>query len=241
MKKIVLLILLASPYIYGQISTDRPDQTEASIVLPKNILQIESGFSFEEKNTFNNLFRFGISKSLELRLNTNYIFSDSPDSKNIPSSQFRDIELGAKIQIFRSEENSTTVAFLSHLSIPTASKYYTNDGWGTLNRILITHDLSQTLSIGYNLGYNKVYGSPGLLIYTLALAKSFGPWGVYAELFGEHSNKESKNNYNMDNYDLGLTYLLKENIQFDVSFGRGFNNETDYFALGLSWNYDLAK
>ena len=52
MKKIVLLILLASPYIYGQISTDRPDQTEASIVLPKNILQIESGFSFDEKKNY---------------------------------------------------------------------------------------------------------------------------------------------------------------------------------------------
>ncbi|MDB4014489.1 transporter [Flavobacteriaceae bacterium] len=194
MKKIVLLILLISSIINGQIITDRPDQTEASIVLPKNILQIESGFSVDQTNTFNNLFRFGLSESVEIRLNTNYI------------------------------------------SIPTASKYYTNDGWGTLNRILISHDLSQTLSIGYNLGYNKVYGAPDTFIYTLALAKSIGSWGVYAELFGENSKKESPNSY-----DLGLTYLIKENIQFDVSLGKGFNNKMDYFALGVSWNYDLNK
>jgi hypothetical protein len=92
------------------------------------------------------------------------------------------------------------------------------------------------LSIGYNLGYNKVYGAPDTFIYTLALAKSIGSWGVYAELFGENSKKESPNSY-----DLGLTYLIKENIQFDVSLGKGFNNKMDYFALGVSWNYDLNK
>ena len=236
MKKIVLLILLISSIINGQIITDRPDQTEASIVLPKNILQIESGFSVDQTNTFNNLFRFGLSESVEIRLNTNYIFMDSKEGVNIPSPKFGDIELGTKIQLFSSEKHTTTVAFLSHISIPTASKYYTNDGWGTLNRILISHDLSQTLSIGYNLGYNKVYGAPGTFIYTLALAKSIGSWGVYAELFGENSKKESPNSY-----DLGLTYLIKENIQFDVSLGKGFNNKMDYFALGVSWNYDLNK
>jgi len=236
MKKIVLLTLLISSIINGQIITDRPDQTEASIVLPKNILQIESGFSVDQTNTFNNLFRFGLSESVEIRLNTNYIFMDSKEGVNIPSPKFGDIELGTKIQLFSSEKHTTTVAFLSHISIPTASKYYTNDGWGTLNRILISHDLSQTLSIGYNLGYNKVYGAPDTFIYTLALAKSIRFWGVYAELFGENSKKESPNSY-----DLGLTYLIKENIQFDVSLGKGFNNKMDYFALGVSWNYDLNK
>ena len=141
-----------------------------------------------------------------------------------------------KVQIFRSKENSTTVAFLSHLSIPNASKFYTNDGYGTLNRILISHDIFKTLSLGYNLGYNKIFGNPGAFIYTLALAKSIGSWGIYAELFGENSKKESPNSY-----DLGLTYLLKGNVQFDVSLGKGFNNKMDYFAVGLSWNYDLSK
>ena len=126
MKKIVLLILLISSIINGQIITDRPDQTEASIVLPKNILQIESGFSVDQTNTFNNLFRFGLSESVEIRLNTNYIFMDSKEGVNIPSPKFGDIELGTKIQLFSSEKHTTTVAFLSHISIPTASKYYTN-------------------------------------------------------------------------------------------------------------------
>ena len=83
--KILLSSLLISSLGWGQISTDRPDQTEASVVLPKNMLQIESGFTFQEEEVFNTLFRFGISEKFELRLNTNYLLLDSPDGKNIPS------------------------------------------------------------------------------------------------------------------------------------------------------------
>ena len=63
-------------------------------------------------NTFNNLFRFGLSESVEIRLNTNYIFMDSKEGVNIPSPKFGDIELGTKIQLFSSEKHTTTVAFL---------------------------------------------------------------------------------------------------------------------------------
>ena len=100
--KILLSSLLISSLGWGQISTDRPDQTEASVVLLKNMLQIESGFTFQEEEVFNTLFRYGISEKFELRLNTNYLLLDSPDGKNIPSPRFGDIEIGAKIQIFKS-------------------------------------------------------------------------------------------------------------------------------------------
>ena len=62
--KILLSSLLISSLSWGQISTDRPDQTEASVVLPKNMLQIESGFTFQEEEVFNTLFRYGISEKL---------------------------------------------------------------------------------------------------------------------------------------------------------------------------------
>jgi hypothetical protein len=237
MKKIIFLILLLiSSTVTAQISTDRPDQTEASVVLPKNILQIESGFVFQDEEVFNNLFRYGISEKVEFRLNTNYMLLDSTDVKNIPSPRFGDIEIGMKIQIFKSAESSTTVAFLSHLSLPTASKYYTNDGYGTLNRFLISHDFSDTFSVGYNLGYNKIYDKKGAFVYTLAFAKSLNKWGVYAEIFGEKPKENLQSNF-----DLGVTYLINKDFQLDVSFGEGFNNDLSYFALGASWNYNLLK
>ena len=41
---ILILTLFISDYAFAQISTDRPDQTESSLVLPKGTIQIESGF-----------------------------------------------------------------------------------------------------------------------------------------------------------------------------------------------------
>ena len=41
---ILILMLFISDYAFAQISTDRPDQTESSLVLPKGTIQIESGF-----------------------------------------------------------------------------------------------------------------------------------------------------------------------------------------------------
>jgi len=237
MKMRIFLILLFVPIIsWGQIITDRPDQTEASITLPKNILQIESGFSFQDEEAFNTLFRYGISKNVELRLNTNLLFLDSYDGLNIDSPKLGDLELGAKIQLFNSGDSATTVAFLTHLSLPTASKYYSNNGYGTLNRFLISHDLSETFSIGYNIGYNKIYGEKGVFVYTLAFAKSINKWGIYAEIFGERIKDGSQSNF-----DAGITRLINDGLQLDLSFGEGLNNDLSYLSLGVSWNYNLTK
>ena len=234
--KFFLISFFVSIIGWGQIITDRPDQTESSVTLPNNILQIESGFSFQDEEVFNTLFRYGISKNVELRLSTNLLFLDSYDGLNIDSPEFGDLELGAKIQLFSSEDSSTTAAFLTHLSLPTASKYFSNNGYGTLNRLLISHDISETFSIGYNIGYNKVYGEKGAFIYTLAFAKSINKWGIYAEIFGEKIKDGSQSNF-----DAGITHLVNDRLQLDLSFGEGLNNNLSYLSLGASWNYNLTK
>ena len=48
---ILILMLFISDYAFAQISTDRPDQTESSLVLPKGTIQIESGF-LSNKNEY---------------------------------------------------------------------------------------------------------------------------------------------------------------------------------------------
>ena len=70
-------MLFISDYAFAQISTDRPDQTESSLVLPKGTIQIESGF-VSNKNEYifpNTLFRVGVFKKVEFRFNTNYIIN----------------------------------------------------------------------------------------------------------------------------------------------------------------------
>ncbi|MBN2262439.1 MAG: hypothetical protein JW735_05965 [Prolixibacteraceae bacterium] len=66
-----------------ELVTDRPDQTESSAVVPKNALQIESGFILEQETpnllnekhfTYNTtLMRYGLFNNFELRLGFEYL------------------------------------------------------------------------------------------------------------------------------------------------------------------------
>ena len=73
----LFLSMLLSNNVYSQINTDRPDQTESSLVLNEGHLQIETGISIEKKKSnINSLFRLGIIDGVELRINSNYIMDD---------------------------------------------------------------------------------------------------------------------------------------------------------------------
>ena len=231
---ILILTLFISDYAFAQISTDRPDQTESSLVLPKGTIQIESGFVSRKNELIfpNTLFRIGISKKFEFRINTNYIFKTNEYENKI--SNFSDLEIGTKIQIYNSETSKTSIAFLTHLSIPSANKYYSNNTTGLLSRILISHELNNNFGIGYNIGYNKFKDEEGDIVYTVALGKGINSWGIYCELYGNISDSKS------DLYfDGGLVYLLKDNLQLDISYGTGINNTSNYFSAGVSWAFNL--
>ena len=74
-----LLFFAPTTFLFAQnIITDRPDQTESAVTLEKGRLQIESGILNQIQGDGNdklksliiptNLFRYGISKKVELRL-----------------------------------------------------------------------------------------------------------------------------------------------------------------------------
>ena len=52
-------LFFLSLFCYSQetepIQTDRPDQTETPAIVPKEMFQVETGFSFQKNNQFNKL------------------------------------------------------------------------------------------------------------------------------------------------------------------------------------------
>ncbi|MEZ5196140.1 MAG: hypothetical protein R2764_06995 [Bacteroidales bacterium] len=77
---------VAPSWTVPDLVTDRPDQTESSVTVPHKSLQIETGFVFERflnsDYTLDNwgiastLFRYGLLKNMELRLASNYQYSE---------------------------------------------------------------------------------------------------------------------------------------------------------------------
>ena len=230
MKNYIILILFSLTFSnnFGQISTDRPDQTEGTHVLRNGDFQIESGWTFNsDGGSLNNLLRIGTFKGIELRFSTNLISGHEDMTGLFPSLD--NLEFGAKFKILDKKETLTKISFLSHLSVSTE---YSDNSGGLLNRILVSHELSESFEIAYNLGYSKYFEQDnGLLVYSLVITKSFGNLGAFVEIFGD----------SYSNWDLGITYLIKDNLQADISYGQGINNELSYLSIGAAWNFNLKS
>ena len=230
MKNYIILILFSLTFYnnFGQISTDRPDQTEGTHVLRNGDFQIESGWTFNsEGGSLNNLLRIGTFKGIELRFSTNLISGHEDMTGLFPSLD--NLEFGAKFKILDKKETLTKISFLSHLSLSTE---YSDNSGGLLNRILVSHELSESFELAYNLGYSKYFEQDnGLLVYSLVIAKSFGNLGAFVEIFGD----------SYSNWDLGITYLIKDNLQADISYGQGINNELSYLSIGAAWNFSTKS
>ena len=230
MKNYIILIIFSLSFTnnFAQISTDRPDQTEGTHVLRNGDFQIESGWTFNsDGGSLNNLLRIGTFKGIELRFSTNLISVHEDMTGLFPSLD--NLEFGAKFKILDKKETLTKISFLSHLSVSTE---YSDNSGGLLNRVLVSHELSESFELAYNLGYTKYFEQDnGLVVYSLVVAKSFGNLGAFVEIFGD----------SYSNWDLGITYLIKDNLQADISYGQGINNELSYLSIGAAWNFSLKS
>ena len=225
---IFLFLIFQSSTIYSQLTTDSPSQTDSPLVIETGYIQIETGFSVEEiQSNINFLVRIGILNGVELRINSNYIIND--EISFLKKSSFGDFELGSKFIILDNNQINTDISFLTYLSIPTAPEVFSYNNYGFLNKLLVSHNITSDSEIGYNIGYNKFFNYDGKFIYSLAYGKTLDLFSIFFELFGD-SNSETFNS----NFDSGLTYLIDNDKQLDLSLGKGLNNDLFFVKLGLS-------
>ena len=235
------------------IQTDRPNQTEASSTVPAKSLQIETGFGFNTVSTTSayrgiyyeglnrqftaptSLFRLGITKQVEFRvvsqieLNSNF---NPKITKSPYESSFSDIQVGAKVQLYRKEGANTEALILGHMSLPSGGAE--PDYFG---KLCVSHQILDNFSIGYNVGYRTV----GVLDYfDYSCAFSFSvtdKLSVFAEQYGQLSLSKLAVVPPLDDvfgYDAGLTYLLNDRLQLDWVFGSGINIDMNFVSVGCS-------
>ena len=188
MKKIIIIIFLFSLNLNAQtIITDRPDQSESPSVIEPGSLQIETGFlisQIEEIESLRNLnrkkniylpstlFRIGLSNNIELRVFNQYQFQVF--GSNLAHG-FNDLEVGLKIQLLNKENSFTQIAFLSHALLPSAPSLFSDETFGSINKICVSHDLNGKIGIGYNLDITTIMMKPItthiLLLLDLKLTK----------------------------------------------------------------------
>ena len=233
MKYILILALsLAISELRAQsIITDRPDQTESAISLDRGQYQIESGTVWDSDNgrttwtPITNLFRIGLFDGVEFRLVSGMETSKLGTERR---THVTNLEVGAKVQIL--EKGPVPIAIMGHMELPTGTQG--SDYVGLFVSLLWSHDITDFIGVGYNFGYQ--YDTEGYehLRYTLAVGFSLTEkLGFFMEGFGAYEEFEDW----VFNYDNGFTYLIRNNLQADFSFGFDISEKTNFYSAGISW------
>ncbi|MEZ4922521.1 MAG: transporter [Crocinitomicaceae bacterium] len=241
---------LYSVALCQQLEADRPDQTEASSTIPKGSFQIESGLGFQNvkiyagpnphdlttENHFTlptTLFRIALCNRFEWRVVNTLRFSGVRSAGHLERNiGIDDIETGFKWQLTGENVKWMQMAFLSHVVVPTGSDG--NRAFGTVNKLLVSHDLSDKISIGYNIGHQYFGSGKGDLIYTIAMGFAItDKLGCYLENFGQFTDLNSF----QTNFDAGLTYYVKDNFMLDYSFGAGVRERMNYQSIGVTYRF----
>jgi len=240
----VFIFNLSGASIYSQekIVTDRPDQTESSTSIPKGAFQLEVGVLGEELGDHVQhtnishptlLLRYGLLENLELRLVQEYNSTEvksRSEQKIAEQSGMGDLQLGAKIELLNKEDRKTQIGFLSHLIIPSAADGMGEESSASINKFLICHSLS-FMGIGANLGFDYRNSKHYHYTYTLSMAFNLSEKiGVFIEPYGEMDQNSNFSN----NFNAGFTYLLNDQMQLDLSAGKGLDHQMRFLSFGLS-------
>lgn len=240
---------IAPSWSVPELITDRPDQTESSCTVPKNSLQIETGFIYENYDIggveLNNwgiattLLRYGVWDNFELRLGSYYQQTKvKSDYFNVDSTQsgMGPILAGFKVFVVEKKGIRPEISIMADLTLNQVGNldYRPTYTYSSI-KILASHTLSNFFSLGYNLGFaSDGETASGLFVYSVVLGMNISEkFGAFAEIYGTSAKGDSPNH----RIDGGLTYLVRHNLQLDIAGGTGLDSGIKmYFVnFGLTW------
>lgn len=241
----VMTLAPAARDVRGQevddIVTDRPDQTESSLVVPVGSVQIETGWLYETdyyrwtSSYPTTLIRVGVSDALELRFTGEYIH----DRYQLAATHYVDqgignIAAGAKIHIAEEKGWIPETAFIGHLQLPIGSRHFRPQYVAPDFRFTFSHGLGEVFSLSANLGGEwDGGGGSGAAVYTLSLGCDLTEsFGGYIEAFGSMWGDGPPSHL----LDGGFTLRPAPNLQFDASIALPFTERgPDFYAsTGIS-------
>lgn len=257
MVKLCLLTgILSCCFMYSfsqveKIDTDRPDQTESAVTVPKNWIQLELGMSKQENKPGSYEFqhptllsKYGISNRIEFRLITTLSTITFYDSSGIKQkvSGLLPVELGAKISLWEEKNFIPKTSLLFHVAFPKlASEKLSADKLAPNFRFSMQHTVSKSVAIGYNIGAEwDGYNNVPVWIYTFAPGFNIGEkWYSYIEVFGFISKQDEPQH----SIDGGIAYFVNSNFKLDLSSGFGISKTAPdwYVAIGGSIRFKARK
>jgi hypothetical protein len=244
MKKrwIFMALLALAPRLKAEevepLATDRPDTTETPFVVPRGMIQIESGYTYTREGDDRQhalgevLVRVPVSRKAELRFGVpSYLWQRSGG----PARGFEEASLGAKFVLSPGGGKKPATALLISTPLPTGRAALSENAYQPEAALAALWEVNEKTAFTTNLAYARARDG-GVRFNQFRATGSFGvalteKLGAFAEAF--IVSKADASGRSAKYANTGLTYLINPNFQLDVRAGIGLNNNAggpDYFV-----------
>lgn len=243
-----------------ELVTDRPDQTESAETVPRGFMQVETGWVFAREDAGGGrvqthqvpgtLVRIGALDWMEIRAGWGGYEREEvglgPAKAKVDGAG--DVEVGAKFILHRENGWRPQTAFLAGVSLPVGDDAFPSERADPSFRFSLAHTLSDRFALGYNVGmaWESSLESTGdrdtLANYLYTLALGIGVTerlGSFVEVFGEVG--ASADSAPAHSFDGGFTYLVRPNVQLDLSGGVGLSAAAEDWFLGAGISFRFPR
>jgi hypothetical protein len=230
------------------LATDRPDFTEASSTVGLGRTQLEFGYTYFRDDEAGVelradsypelLTRVGMfAEWFEFRIAWNYAHERivaAGLNDNVDGAE--DLYLGCKLALFEQDGWLPELAIVPQMTVPTGARSFTTDEVMPGMNVLYGWDVTESLTFAGSTQGNRALDETGDFFDEYAQSLTVGvslseQIGMYNEVFGifPHGAVETGPEYY---YNGGFTFLVNNNLQFDVRAGWGLNDRSDDFFAG---------
>ncbi len=247
---------LKSPFLPSDdepLVTDRPDFTEASSVVPRGRVQLESGYTFVHDRSAGIestahavpqfVWRIGMTERVEMRIvwDAGYLFEREVDrgaGTVTKQSGGTDMDLGVKVALSKQDRWIPETALIATLSVPTGADEFRSHKTQPRSNFLYSWDLNDKVSLACSTGLAGLRDGDDNFVFVHQSA-SIGisltdKLGMYTEWF-VHAFSGADVGAPQHYADGGLTYQFTPNFQVDWRIGFGLNEHADDLFTGVGY------
>jgi hypothetical protein len=230
-----------------EITTDRPDYTESTDIVPRGLMQLESGLQTSSHRLDTGralavgapfaLMRLGLSERVELRFGSDgYLRESRPAASGVDwHSGAADAAVGAKFKLLEERRWLPALSVIGAVSLPVGSAYFSSAGRDPFVKLCFSKSLPRGLDMGVNANFRWNTGEEaeanerGLsLTFGHKLGRSLrGFWEVYqvTPIAADEPDHVVGST--------GISRLIGRNVQVDVAVGHTLAARTPSWTLGV--------
>jgi hypothetical protein len=234
--------------------TDRPDFTESSSVVGLHVVQLEAGYTYthddhadgrSHSHTFPEaLLRVGVlAPWCELRVGWGWAEELALEGglSNTDSGS-EDLYLGTKLALTPQEHILPETALILQTTVPTGSPEFTADELLPGVNFIYGWDVNDCCSTAGQTQFNRSLDDQTGRPY-LEFSQSWTVGRSWTDRLGSYTEwfmlaPDGADTVRNEHYfDGGFTYLINNNVQWDIRAGVGLNDAADDFFVGTGFSF----